>query len=135
MALDYRKIHQSSTVIDTHADTFSRVLDESLDFFNRKSGLSVSLPQMISGGLDVQVFALYIAPGMPPGCTIRRAMAMAGTLFDAVRKSKGRLVLVQTGKQLEAAVRRPHHRGRFEHPAIAASHGRHQHDAYPRQEQ
>ena len=105
MALDYRKIHRSAIVIDTHADTFSRVLDEGLSFFDRKSGLAVNLPQMVSGGLDVQVFALYIAPGMPPGCTVRRAMAMAGTFFDAVRQSKGRLVLVQTGKQLEAAVK------------------------------
>jgi membrane dipeptidase len=105
MALDYRKVHQSAIVIDTHADTFARVLDEGLDFFSGRSGLAVNLPQMISGGLDVQVFALYIAPGMPPGCTIRRAMAMAGTFFDAVAKSKGRLVLVQTAKQLETAVR------------------------------
>jgi membrane dipeptidase len=104
MVSGYRQTHESAIVIDTHADTFSRVLDEGLDFFDGRSGLAVNLPQMNSGGLDVQIFALYIAPGMPPGCTVRRAMAMAGSFFDAVARSKGRLVLVQTGKELEKAV-------------------------------
>jgi membrane dipeptidase len=104
VAANYLDVHRSATVIDTHSDTFSRVLDEGLNFFDGRSGLAVNLPQMVSGGLDVQMFALYIAPGMPPGCTVRRAMAMAGTMFDAIANSKGRLVLVQTAKQLKKAV-------------------------------
>ncbi len=100
----YLQVHKAATVIDTHSDTFARVLDEGLNFFDGGSGLAVNLPQMVSGGLDVQMFALYIAPGMPPGCTVRRAMAMAGTFFDAVAKSNGGLVLVQTAKALKQAV-------------------------------
>src|ERR1700730_2760576 len=100
----YLAVHRSAIVVDTHSDTFSRVLDEGLNFFDGKSGLAVNLPQMFSGGLDVQMFALYIAPGMPPGCTVKRAMAMAGTFFQAVAESKGRLVLVQNAQSLEKAV-------------------------------
>ena len=104
MGASYLEVHKSAIVVDTHSDTFSRVLDEGLSFFDRRSGLAVNLPQMVSGGLDVQMFALYIAPGMPPGCTVRRAMAMAGTFFNAVAESKGRLVLAQDAKALEKAV-------------------------------
>jgi membrane dipeptidase len=99
----YLQVHKSATVIDTHSDTFSRVLDEGLNFFG-DDGLAVNFPQMVSGGLDVQMFALYIAPGMPPGCTVKRAMAMAGAFFNAIAESKGRLVLVQTAKALKHSV-------------------------------
>src|SRR6266849_9284972 len=100
----YLQVHKSATVIDTHSDTFSRVLDEGLNFFDGDNGLAVNFPQMVSGELDVQMFALYIAPGMPPGCTVRRAMAMAGAFFNAIAESKGRLVLVQTAKALKHSV-------------------------------
>jgi membrane dipeptidase len=101
---DIRELHESAIVVDTHADTFSRVLDEHLDFFDEQSGLAVNLPQMYSGGHDVQMFALYIAPGMPAGETVKRAMAMAGCFFRAVGESHGRLVHARTGKQLEDAI-------------------------------
>src|ERR1700742_1825558 len=97
---EFREMHESAIVIDTHADTFARVLDEREDFFSHESDLAISLPHMIKGGLDAQVFALYVAPGLPPGRTILRTMSMAGAFFQAVAASEGRLTLVRTVKEL-----------------------------------
>lgn len=101
---EFREMHESAIVIDTHADTFARVLDEREDFFSHESGLAISLPHMIKGGLDAQVFALYVAPGLPPGQTILRTMSMAGAFFQAAAASGGRLTLVRTVKDLRSAV-------------------------------
>jgi microsomal dipeptidase-like Zn-dependent dipeptidase len=57
-----RGMHEAAIVIDTHADTFARVLDERKDFFSAEGDLAITLPRMIEGGLDAQVFALYVAP-------------------------------------------------------------------------
>lgn len=99
-----REMYDRSIVIDTHADTFARVLDEGEDFLSPSSRLAISLPHMVNGGLDAQVFALYIAPGLPPGKTIKRAMSMAGTFFAAAATSNGKFVLVETVKDLREAV-------------------------------
>jgi membrane dipeptidase len=90
-------------VVDTHADTFARVLDAGLDFLGDEESLAVSLPLMESAGLSAQVFALYVAPGMPQGMTFRRAAAMASAGFAAAKRSAGRFVFVRTAEELEAA--------------------------------
>jgi hypothetical protein len=64
----------------------------------------ISLPHMENGGLDAQVFALYSAPGLPAGKTIKQTMSMAGTFFDAASTSNGKFVLVETVKGLREAV-------------------------------
>jgi membrane dipeptidase len=99
-----REMHDSAIVIDTHADTFARVLDERKDFFSATNDLAITLPRMIEGGLDAQVFALYVAPGLPPGRTILRTLSMAGEFFQAAAASEGKLVFVQTVKELREAV-------------------------------
>ena len=99
-----RELYETSIVIDTHADTFARVLDEGEDFFSPTSKLAVNYPDMVKGGLDVQVFALYIAPGLPPGKTIKRAMSMAGTFFQALEASNGKFVMARTVRDVRTAV-------------------------------
>jgi membrane dipeptidase len=101
---EFREIHESAIVIDTHADTFARVLDEGEDFFSAEGNLAITLPHMIKGGLDAQVFALYVAPGLPPGCTILRTMSMAGAFFQTAAASEGKLILARTVKELRHAV-------------------------------
>ncbi|XWK68221.1 membrane dipeptidase [Tunturiibacter gelidiferens] len=63
-----------------------------------------STSRIWSRGLDVQVFALYIAPGLPPGKTIKRAMSMAGTFFQALEASNGKFVMARTVREVRAAV-------------------------------
>src|ERR1700733_4956590 len=101
---EFREIHEAAIAIDTHADTFARVLDEGEDFFSAESDLAINLPHMIKGGLDAQVFALYVAPGLPTGRTILRTMSMAGAFFRAAAASDGKLVLARTVKDLRQAV-------------------------------
>jgi membrane dipeptidase len=88
--------------IDTHADTFARVLDHGFDFLTDDTHLAVSLPRMQHSGMGAQMFALYVAPGMPPGMTFKRAMLMASAGLAAAARSQGKFVFVRSAKELEA---------------------------------
>lgn len=87
--------------IDTHADTFAYVLDRGSDFLAGDRTLAVSLPRMHRGGLGAQIFALYVAPGMPPGQTFLRAMAMASAGLATAERSQGKFAFVRTARELE----------------------------------
>ncbi len=88
--------------VDTHADSLARVLDSGIDFLTDEETLAVSLPRM-QNGLSAQIFALYVAPGLPVGVTFKRAMAMASAGLAAAERSGGRFIFVRTAKDLEAA--------------------------------
>lgn len=96
-----RPLPSNFFAIDTHADTFARVLDSGIDFLTDGDKLAVSLGGMQEGGLSAQVFALYVAPGMPPGMTFKRAMAMASAGLLAAANSGGRFAFVRTADELE----------------------------------
>lgn len=89
-------------IIDSHADTFARVLDYDRDFLTDDPHLAVSLPKMERGGMTAQMFALYVAPGLPPGMTIKRALSMAAVGMSAAARSGGRFRFVQTAEEVEA---------------------------------
>ena len=103
MKVASQPIPQNFFAIDTHADTFALVLDSGVDFLTDEHKLAVSLPRMQRGGMGAQVFALYVAPGMAPGLTFKRAMAMASVGLAAASNSQGRFVFVRTAQELEAA--------------------------------
>ncbi|MGC2403909.1 MAG: dipeptidase [Acidobacteriaceae bacterium] len=102
MSSDILPLPPDILAIDTHADTFARVLDNGFDFLSDDQNLAVSLPRMQRGGMGAQMFALYVAPGMPPGMTFHRAMLMASAGMEAAARSEGRFVFVRNAKDLEA---------------------------------
>jgi membrane dipeptidase len=95
------KLSPEILAIDTHADTFAYVLDRGADFVAGDKTLAVSLPRMNRGGLGAQVFALYVAPGLPPGQTFLRAMAMASAGLATAERSQGQFAFVRTARELE----------------------------------
>ncbi len=54
-------LHHAATVVDTHSDTTSRILDEGFDMGPRAVDGHMDLPRIAAGGLDVQFYAIYVA--------------------------------------------------------------------------
>jgi membrane dipeptidase len=98
---DYRQIHHSAIVVDTHADTFGRMSPNGVEFFADDSPLAVSLPKMDKGGLDVQMFALYVDPALS---TPVEVLAMAGRFFRTIEMSNGSLVFATTACDIRQSV-------------------------------
>ncbi|MEO8445970.1 MAG: dipeptidase [bacterium] len=57
---DYLNLHNESIVIDTHSDFIWKVFDKGVDFKNETSSIQSDLPRLKAGGVDVQVFAVWI---------------------------------------------------------------------------
>jgi len=55
-----RKLHFSSIVLDTHADTPQRLLTGRFDLGKRDAEGHVDIPRMREGGLNAQFFSIFI---------------------------------------------------------------------------
>ncbi len=60
--MNIEQIHQQATVIDMHADTIQRVLDEGADLAVGADGWHLDLNLMRTGGIDAQFFSIWPDP-------------------------------------------------------------------------
>jgi membrane dipeptidase len=54
----WQRIHREAIVIDTHADTLGRVLDQGIDLGERQPDGHVDFPRLREGGVDAQFFSI-----------------------------------------------------------------------------
>lgn len=57
---DPLRIHKDAILIDTHNDFIYQVYEKGVDFAIRNPGTQSDLPKLKEGGVDVQVFAVWI---------------------------------------------------------------------------
>ncbi|MFN2456095.1 MAG: dipeptidase [Pyrinomonadaceae bacterium] len=83
-ALDPATIHGRAIVIDMHADTAQRLVDENLDINERLADGHLDAVRMKEGGLDAQFFSIWVEPQFYGGGG-RAAIERADTQIAAVR--------------------------------------------------
>jgi len=59
---DPRSLHQRAILIDMHADTVQRMLDEGADINAPLADGHLDAPRMKAGGLDAQFFSIWVEP-------------------------------------------------------------------------
>lgn len=77
-------IHRRAIVIDMHADTVQRIVDENLDINERLGDGHLDAVRMKEGGLDAQFFSIWVEPQFY-GDGGRAAIERADTQIAAVR--------------------------------------------------
>lgn len=98
------RLHQDAIVVDLHADTLLAVADGTRELGARARTGHVDLPRLRAGGVDVQVFAVWIAPQYAPDRGYERALALLDA-FDRERaRWPDRLVLCTTVEEIHRAV-------------------------------
>jgi membrane dipeptidase len=103
-------IHQSALVIDGHADTPQRFLDEGYDFTDPLGSGMLNLDSARQGNLAAGFFALWVDPAEHPlGTHAHRALALADSVLEQIRLHPGDLQLCL----IPADVRAAHDAGRF----------------------
>ena len=75
-------VHQSAIVIDTHADTPQRFLDEHYDLDDALKGGEFNLETARKGGLGAEFFSIWVEPEQYKGHYARRTLE----LIDAVKQ-------------------------------------------------
>jgi membrane dipeptidase len=81
------KLHREAIVFDAHCDTAMRLVgDGRIDLGERGSEGHFDLPRAKEGGLDAQIFAVWIPPQMPPEAATDRAHEMIDAIHEQARR-------------------------------------------------
>ncbi len=103
-----REIHRRAIVVDTHADTTQRLVDEQLDLGARAPDGHLDLPRMRAGGLDAVFFSIWVRPKYAPHF-LARALVQIDAVLDQVERHPRDLELARTA----ADIRRIHDAGKI----------------------
>ncbi|MGC0772070.1 MAG: dipeptidase, partial [Candidatus Acidiferrum sp.] len=98
-----KRLHFSSLVIDTHADTTQRFLDGGFDFAARNELGSVDIPRMKEGGLGAIFFSVWIPSKITGPEAVKRALDQIDAVRAQVHKHPNDLVLVATAEGIREA--------------------------------
>jgi membrane dipeptidase len=105
--LSARQIHQSSLVIDTHADTTQRLLDENFDMANPPAGDQGNLDfaKAKTGNLGAEFFSIWVEPKEFKGQYARRTLALIDSVYQQAAKHPNKMMMAFSPADIERAHR------------------------------
>jgi membrane dipeptidase len=80
------KVHASSLVIDTHADTPGRFVDENYDIAGPRGKGYVDLAAVRAGHLGAEFFSIWVDPEKYKGQLAHRALDMMDSVYEQARR-------------------------------------------------
>ena len=92
---DWRAIHDSAIVIDTHADTPSRFVDEDFDMatVHPISQGHMDFEKVRAGNLGAEFFSIYVAPRFKSLGYSHRALDMIDSVDEQARLHPDQMVM------------------------------------------
>src|SRR5277367_176079 len=103
-------IHNSALVIDTHADTPQRFVDEHWDFTDPLNGGMLNYDSAKQGNLDAQFFSIWVDPAQyPANASARRTLELIDGTLEQVRRAPDKLALCTSAEEIIAT----HAQGKF----------------------
>jgi len=100
---DFRAIHTRATVVDMHSDTVLRMLN-GFDIAARDSTGDMDLPRLVEGGVDLQVFACWLATETPPESCVVRVDRMIDSLDAQIGRNSGRIGYCHSAAEAEQQI-------------------------------
>jgi membrane dipeptidase len=97
-----RAIHDSSIVIDTHADTPGRFVDGNFDMATDTHDGHMDLGKARAGNLGAEFFAIWVNPEIKTGYT-RRALDMIDSVYQQADKHPDQMVMAYTADDIVKA--------------------------------
>jgi membrane dipeptidase len=98
-------VHQAAIVIDTHADTPQRFLDEHFDLGDPLNGGDFNLETARKGNLGAEFFSIWVEPTANKGHYARRTLELIDAVKQQVAKYPGQMELVTSAEGIEQAHR------------------------------
>lgn len=102
-----RKIHDSGLVIDTHADTPQRFLDEGFDIGSTDPNDigHISLDKARRGNLGAEFFSIWVDPETSQGHFARHTFDLIDSVYDQAARHPDRMMMAFSTADIERAHR------------------------------
>src|ERR1039458_4355867 len=102
-----REIHNSAIVIDTHADTPQRFLDENYDIGSTdpKDQGHISLDKAKAGNLGAEFFSIWVEPETNQGHFARHTLDLIDSVYEQAARHPDRMMMAYSADDIERAHR------------------------------
>ncbi len=102
-----QKIHDSALVIDTHADTPQRFLDEGFDIgsIDPNDIGHISLDKARRGNLDAEFFSIWVEPETNQGHFARHTFDLIDSVYEQAARHPDRMMMAFSTSDIERAHR------------------------------
>jgi membrane dipeptidase len=100
-----RAIHESAIVVDTHADTPQRFLDDNFDIGNSdpKDIGHLSLDKARAGNLGAEFFSIWVDPGTNQGHYAKHTLELIDTVYEQAARHPDRMMMAFSVADIERA--------------------------------
>src|SRR5689334_9367251 len=90
-----RQIHNSALIVDTHADTTQRLLDEKFDMANPPAGDNgyVDFHKANAGNLGAEFFSIWVEPKQWKGQYAHRTLALIDAVYQQAAKHPDQMTM------------------------------------------
>src|SRR6201994_3317466 len=85
-ASDPIAVHRNAIVIDTHADTTQRLVDENYDLSDPLNGGNLNLESAKKGNLGAEFFSIWVEPDLYKGQYARRTLELIDAVYQQAAK-------------------------------------------------
>ena len=103
--LTAEQVERSAIVIDTHADTPQRFVDENFDLADPLNGGNWNLESAAKGNLGAEFFSIWVDPVPNQGHFARRTLILIDAVKQQVAKHSDKLMFVASPEGIELAHR------------------------------
>ena len=100
-------IHNSAIVVDTHADTPQRFVDEGFDLGNTgpKDPGHISLEKARAGNLGAEFFSIWVDPETSRGHFAKRTLDLIDSVYEQAERHPDRMMMAYSVADIEQAHR------------------------------
>ena len=105
LATGWQAIHNSALVIDTHADTPGRFVDENFDLAQNAGKGYMDFNKIKAGNLGAEFWSIWVDPKTYKGQEIKRALDMIDSVYEQARRHPDKIMMAYSTQDILAAHR------------------------------
>ena len=100
-----RAVHDSAIIIDTHADTPGRFVDENFDLAQDAGSGYMDFSKIKAGNLGAEFFSIWVEPGANKGHEAKRALDMIDSVYEQARRHPDKMMMAFSTSDIRTAHR------------------------------
>ena len=105
VATGWKAVHNSALIVDTHADTPGRLVDENFDLSQDAGKGYVVFSKIKAGNLGAEFFSIWVDPKAFKGHEIKRALDMIDSVYEQARRHPGQMMMAFSTQDIYTAHR------------------------------